>query len=210
MQLFHPFLNNTNTKILTCAQVRNYSLRTSDKRLSYKISENASFRLNRDIISKLRREAEQKQISLNTLANQIFDFYVNFTSSASADMMPVPKAALVDLVEGYTEGQLEAHAERVYKKVGLDIIYQLRGRYDFESVLGAWDYRLKASGVPYRHTIDENNKDRHTFIIQYSMGKKWSLVVAETMRRYFEPLSTKKAEYTITDNMVAITVEGAS
>jgi hypothetical protein len=179
-------------------------LRTSDKRLSYKISENASFRLNSDIISKLKREAEQKQISLNTLANQIFDFYVNFTSSASADMMPVPKAALVDLVEG----QLEAHAERVYNKVGLDIIYQLRGRYDLESVLGVWDYRLKASGVPYRHTIDEHNKNRHTFIIQYSMGKKWSLVVAETMKRYFEPLSTKKAEYTITDNMVAITVEG--
>lgn len=207
MQLFHPFLNNTNTKILTCAQARSYLLRTSDKRLSYKISENASFRLNRDIISKLKREAEQKQISLNTLANQIFDFYVNFTSSAGADMMPVPKAALVDLVEGYTEEQLEAHAERVYKKVGLDIVYQLRGRYDFESVLGVWDYRLKASAVPYRHTIDEHNKDRHTFIIQYSMGKKWSLVVAETMKRYFEPLSTKKAEYTITDNMVAITVE---
>jgi len=24
------------------------------------------------------------------------------------------------------------------------------------------------------------------------MGKKWSLVVAETMRRYFEPVSSKK------------------
>jgi hypothetical protein len=191
----------------TWGQARYYLLRTSEKRLSY-VSENASFRLNKDIISKLKREAEQKQISFNTLANQIFDFYVNFTSSASADMMPVPKAALVDLVEGYTEEQLEAHAERIYKKVGLDIIYQLRGRYDFESVLGVWDYRLKASGVPYKHTIDEHNKDRHTFIIQYSMGKKWSLVVAETMKRYFEPLSAKKAEYTITDNMVAITVEG--
>ena len=191
----------------TWGQARYYLLRTSEKRLSY-VSENASFRLNKDIISKLKREAEQKQISFNTLANQIFDFYVNFTSSASADMMPVPKAALVDLVEGYTEEQLEAHAERVYNKVGLDIIYQLRGRYDLESVLGVWDYRLKASGVPYKHTIDEHNKDRHTFIIQYSMGKKWSLVVAETMKRYFEPLSAKKAEYTITDNMVAITVEG--
>jgi hypothetical protein len=192
----------------TWAQMRYYLLRISEKRLSYKESENASFRLHKDIISKLKREAEHKQISLNTLANQVFDLYVNFTSSASADMMPVPKAALVDLVEGYTEEQLEAHAERVYKKVGLEIIYQLRGRYDFESVLGVWDYRLKASGVPYKHIIDEYNKDRHTFIIQYGMCKKWSLVVAETIKRYFEPLSAKKAEYTITDNMVAITVEG--
>jgi hypothetical protein len=176
--------------------------------LSNRRSENVSFRVNKDIIAKMKREAEQKQISLNTLVNQIFDFYVNFTSSASADLMPTAKATLVDLVEGYSEDQLKAHAERVYKKVGLDIIYQLRERYDLESVLDVWDYGFKASGIPYKHIIDENNKDRHTFIVQYGMGKKWSLLVAETMKRYFEPLSSKKVEYPITDNMVVITVEG--
>jgi hypothetical protein len=175
---------------------------------SHKRSENVSFRLNKDILDKLKTDAEQKQISLNTLANQIFDFYVNFASSASADMMPSPRVALADLVEGYDEDQLKAHAERVFKKVGLDIIYQQRGKYDFESVLDVWDYRLKASGVPYKHKIDGQNKHRHTFIIQYSMGKKWSLVIAETMKRYFELVSSKKIDYTITDNMVVITVEG--
>jgi hypothetical protein len=175
---------------------------------SSKRSENVSFRLNKDIIAKLKREAVQKQISLNTLTNQIFDFYVNFISSSFADMLPMPKVAVMDLVEGYSEDQLKAHAERVYKKVGLDIIYQLRARYDFESVLGVWEYRLRASGVPYKHILDEHNKDRHTFIVQFGMGRKWSLVVAETMKRYFEPVSTKKAEYTITDNMIVITVEG--
>ena len=181
---------------------------TDNNNISHKRSENVSFRLNKDILAKLKMDADQKQISLNTLANQVFDFYVNFTSSASADLMPAPKVALTDLVEGYNEDQLKAHAERVYNKVGLDIIYQLRGKYDFGTVLDVWDYRLKASGIPYKHIIDEQNKDRHTFIIQYSMGKKWSLVIAETMKRYFEPVSSKKVDYTITDNMVAISVEG--
>ena len=181
---------------------------TGNNDISHKRSENVSFRLNKDILAKLKIDADQKQISLNTLANHVFDFYVNFTSSASADMLPEPKVALTDLVEGYDEVQLKGHAERVYNKVGLDIIYQLRGKYDFETVLDVWDYRLKASGVPYRHTIDGQNNNRHTFIIQYSMGKKWSLVVAETMKRYFEPVSSKKVDYTITDNMVAISVEG--
>ena len=181
---------------------------TNNNCVSDKRSENVSFRLNKDVLAKLKTDAEQKQINLNTLVNQVFDFYVNFTSSSSATMMPTPKVALTDLVDGYDEDQLKAHAERVYNKVGLDIIYELRGKYDFESVLDVWDYRLKASGIPYKHTINENNKDIHTFIIQYSMGKKWSLVVAETMKRYFEPVSSKKVDYTITDNMVAITVEG--
>jgi hypothetical protein len=181
---------------------------TNNNGNSNKRSENVSFRLNKHILAELKTDAERKQISLNTLANQVFDLYVNFTSSASADMMPAPRVALTDLVEGYNEDQLKAHAERVYNKVGLDIIYQLRGKYDFESVLDVWDYRLRASGITFKHTKDEHNKDRHTFIIQYSMGKKWSLVVAETMKRYFEPVSSKKVDYTITDNMVAITVEG--
>jgi hypothetical protein len=180
---------------------------TNNNCVSDKRSENVSFRLNKDVLAKLKTDAEQKQISLNTLVNQVFDFYVNFTSSSSATMMPTPKVALTDLVDGYDEDQLKAHAERVYNKVGLDIIYELRGKYDFESVLDVWDYRLKASGIPYKHAINENNKDIHTFIISYSMGKKWSLVVAETMKRYFEPVSSKKIDYTITDNMVAISVE---
>jgi hypothetical protein len=181
---------------------------TDNNDISPKRSENVSFRLNKDILAKLKIDAEQKQITLNTLANQVFDFYVNFTSSASADMMPEPKVALTDLVEGCDEAQLKAHAERVYNKVGLDIIYQLRGKYDFETVLDVWDYRLKASGVPYKHTIDGQNNYRHTFIIQYGMGRKWSLVVAETMKRYFEPVSSTKVDYIITDNMVVISVEG--
>jgi hypothetical protein len=195
-----------------CGEFRrgSFSLNVTDNNndISHKRSENVSFRLNKDILSKLKTDAEQKQISLNTLANQVFDFYVNFTSSASADLMPSPKVALTDLVEGYSEDQLKAHAERVYNKVGLDIIYQLRGKHDFESVIDVWDYRLKASGVPFKHTIDGQNNNIHTFIIQYSMGKKWSLVVAETMKRYFEAVSAKKVDYTITDNMVAISVEG--
>ncbi len=94
-------------------------------------------------------------------------------------------------MEGYNEDQLKAHVERVYNKIGLGIIYHLRGKYDFESVLDFWEYRLKASGISYKHNMDEHNKNRHTFIIQYGMGKKWSLVIAEAMKRYFEPVSAK-------------------
>ena len=180
----------------------------SEYRLSHKRSENVSFRLSKDIIDKLKTEAQQKQISLNTLANQVFDFYVNYTSSANADMMPMPKEALLELVEGYSEEQLKSMAENVHKKVALDITYQLRGRYDFGSMLDVAEYMVKGKGVPYKHLIDEHNKDRHTFIIQYGMSKKFSYFKAELTRAFFEPVSTKKPEYTITDKMVAITVEG--
>ena len=37
---------------------------------------------------------------------------------------------------------------------------------------------------------------------------KWSFYVAESVRAAFEPVLAKEAEYTITDNIIAITVEG--
>ncbi len=156
----------------------------------------------------MRRDAEQKQISLNTLANQIFDFYVKFANSAKLGTIPVSKAAVVELVERCSDDEIRSIAQRICKKAATEIALQLRGRYDFGAVLDIWKYHLKATGVPFRHKIDEHNKNRHTFIIQYGMGRKWSLFAAEAMKTWFEPVSAKKPEYTITDNMVAITVEG--
>lgn len=175
---------------------------------SHKRTENISFRLNKDIIDELRRDAEQKQINLNTLANQVFDYYVKFANSAKAEMIPVTKATIMALVEGYSEDDLKSIAERVFKKVATEVALQLRGKANFEAGIDILGYYLKASGLPYKHTRDEHNNKRHNFIIQYGMGRKWSLYVAEALKTAFEPVLDKTAEYTITDNMVAITLEG--
>jgi hypothetical protein len=175
---------------------------------SHKRTENISFRVNKDIIDELRRDAEQKQINLNTLANQVFDYYVKFANSAKAEMIPVTKATIMALVEGYSEDDLKSIAERVFKKVATEVALQLRGKADFEAGIDILEYYLKASGLPYKHTRDEHNNKRHNFIIQYGMGRKWSLYVAEALKTAFEPVLDKTSEYTITDNMVAITLEG--
>ena len=171
-------------------------------------TESLSLRLDKNIIAELKREAEQKQINLNTLANQIFDFHVKFANSASNEMMPMSKAMMVELVEGYSEDELKSIIERVCRKAATEVALQLRGSYDFQASIDILGYYLESSGFPYKHTIDEQNKNRHTFIIQYGMGRRWSLFAAEAWRTSFEAVLAKEAEYTITDNMVAITFEG--
>ena len=123
-------------------------------------------------------------------------------------MMPMSKAMMVDLVQGYGEDELKSIVERVCRKAAREVALQLRGSYDFQSAINILEYYLQASGFPFKHTIDEQNKKRHTFIIQYGMGRRWSLFAAEAWRTSFEAVSAKEAEYTITDNMVAITFEG--
>ncbi len=154
-------------------------------------NESITFRLDKDIITELRREAEQNKVSLNTVVNQGLDFFVKFASSAKADIIPIPKATIVELVEGYSEDELKSIAERVFKRVSTDVAFQFRGRYDFEAIVDIYEYHLKASGVPYKHMIDEHNKKRHTFIVQYNMGRKWSLFAAEASKVGFEPVLAK-------------------
>jgi hypothetical protein len=95
----------------------------------------------------LREEAKEKRISLNTLASQIIDSYVNYNSNLSnADVIPVSKAILIALVEACSENQLKAIAEQVQRKATIDLALQLRGKYDFEAIIEIFDSWLRATG----------------------------------------------------------------
>jgi hypothetical protein len=172
-------------------------------------SENISFRLRKHHLDQLRREAKEKRISLNTLANQIVGSYVDFTSTASkADMIPFSKQAIVSLLDGYDEEQIKTKAKAIMKQVGKDIALQLRGRYDFESIVDIFNSWLIATGFPYRRNQDVDNKNRQTFIVQHNMGRKSSVFLGGAISSFIEPLLTKPVEYSITDNSILLTVEG--
>jgi hypothetical protein len=174
-------------------------------------SENISFRLHKEQLDQLRQEAKEKRISLNTLASQIVDSYVNFTSRASkAGAIPVSRLALEVLLEGYTEDQIKAMAERIVNMGGEDSTLMLQGRYDFEALLQSFESWLKAADFPYRHMHTTNmHRSRHSFIVQHDMGRKYSVFAAEGFKTYFEPWITQEIEYSITDNIISMTVEGA-
>jgi hypothetical protein len=152
-------------------------------------TENISFRLQKVQLDQLREEAKEKRISLNTLASQIFDSYVNYTGNASkADIIPMSKKLLIQLLEGYNEEQIKTIAEQVQRKDPIDLALQLRGKYDFESLVDIYASWLKEAGFPFRHTKDVNHNNRHTFIVQYNMGRKFSFYQAENLKVYFKPV----------------------
>jgi hypothetical protein len=170
--------------------------------------ENISFRLPKKTLDSLRNDAKEKRIDFNTLAYQVFDSYANYLSNASkANLLPVSKAVLAELLEGYSEEQIKAIAERAQKKVRIDVPILLRGEHNFESVIDTYEYWLKVGGLSYKHVKYPQNKKRHTFIIRLCVDRKFSFFLAECSKAYFEPVVTSKIEYTFTDNNVAITVE---
>jgi hypothetical protein len=172
--------------------------------------ERFSFRIRKETLHRLKDIAEEKEMSLDDLANYVFDTYVDYVPTASkANLLPLSKALVVDLLEGYTEDQIKAIAKRAQKKITKDTVLILRGKYDFQGLVDTYEYWLQVGGLPYRHIItDANNKVTHTFTLQHNMGRKFSHFSAEFLKGYFEPGVTREIECTITDNNVAITVEG--
>jgi hypothetical protein len=173
-------------------------------------SKSICFRIREETLHRLKNNAEENQMSLDELANQIFDYYVDYVSTASkANLLPLSKSVIADLVEGYNEDKIKAVAQQSQMKVAKDTVLLLRGKYNFEALVDIYEYWFQIGGLPYRHIKDANNKNnRHTFNVQFNMGRKYSLFQAEFMKATFEPLVTGEIEYAMTDNGLTITVEG--
>ena len=173
-----------------------------------RFSENISFRIPKVLLDQLRQEAKENQITLNTLVNQIIDSYVNFTSNApKAGMIPIHRLCLITLLEGYDEQQIKEIAKRFVKAICVETPLLLRGKYDFEAVLESHRSWLKAAGFQYRYSKDAE-KNRHTFIVEHDMGRKFSLLAVEYTKLYFEPVVKKEVESSFTDNTIMIVLEG--
>ena len=85
----------------------------------HKTSRSITFRLDSHTIDELQREADQNQISLNVLINQVLKRYSEWDSYENRiGMMPVPKAMLTSLIDKAVDmakknGIKEADIERV-------------------------------------------------------------------------------------------------
>jgi hypothetical protein len=77
--------------------------------------------------------------------------------------------------------------------------------YTIKSGLDFIEYWIKISGYPYRHEESEN---RHAYVIQHDMGKKWSIYLASLYQFLFDELGVKKKiEFDKTKNTLAFTID---
>ena len=75
-------------------------------------TETIAFRLDDNIIAKLRKEAEHKDISLNTLVSHIFKQHIDgHSNAAKAGFLAVRKGLIVELLKLAPEDQLTKIAE---------------------------------------------------------------------------------------------------
>ena len=171
-------------------------------------SGSVTLRFNNEILNQLRNESNQKRISLNTLASQIFQSHVEYDTYASkAGMISFPKSLLIRLMEGLGEQEVEELSKYIAKNEIKDMTLLLTKEYSLSSFLDTIESWLRVSGFPYRR--DQSSRDNRVqiFVIQHDMGKRWSLYFERLFKYVFEDMKVTDYSFDITDNSVAFKIQ---
>ena len=172
-------------------------------------SGSVTLRFDNGILNQLRNESNQKRISLNTLASQIFQSHVEYDTYASkAGMISFPKSLLIKLMDGLGEQEVEELSRYIAKNEIKDMTLLLRKEFTLSSFLDTIESWLRVSGFPYRRDEDNSTDNSiQTFVIQHDMSKRWSMYFERLFRYVFEDLKLRKYSFDNTDNSIAFKIQ---
>ena len=97
-------------------------------------SGNVTLRFDGQTLESLRKEAQQKRISLNTLASQIFKTHVEFSGAATkAGMVSFPKNLLIRLMNRLSEDEVIQLSEEIARNEMKDTLLMIKRSYTIEA-----------------------------------------------------------------------------
>lgn len=169
-------------------------------------SESITFRMGKPILDELRQEAEHKLKSINTLVNQIIKLYIIWHKPAKqAGFGYFDKVLVSDIINLLDDEQIVKMAEQYCKHRLKDIAFMLNSENTFSSFMNGIISWLEASSFNYKYNINNDNNS-NTLVIQFEMGKNWSLFFKTYMQSVLEHYKITDGQCEMTDNTVMIRI----
>jgi hypothetical protein len=167
-----------------------------------KATKTASFRIDGSILDALQEDSDGKQISLNTLVNQILREYIEWYANApKVGYLVVRKSLISAMLEKFNEDQIRQLAKLTAKQ-SREINLLFTSEYNIDSALKVIEYKMRMSGYVYRKDV---HNGEYLYTIEHGLGPKWSLYLAELFAAEFEEVNSK-AEFEKLDNLLAFKV----
>lgn len=133
-----------------------------------------TFRLDESIVNKRRNEANYREVSLNTLVNQVLKRFVEWdVFESKVGMIPIAKPLVIKLFESMTEDEIVGMANSIGKNAAKDIALFMKNKIDIYSFLSWFELRMKNSSAEIKHEVEKDNT--HVYIVRHNLGKNWSL-----------------------------------
>ena len=161
-----------------------------------------TFRLDVDSIEKLRSEANNLGISLNSLVNRIIREYLEwYKFEPKLGFVPIAKSVVEELFTKMGEEQIIDMATRIGKSEAQNAIYFMKGKIDVNSFLSWFENRMKNSSIQISHTFNPNTRT-HTYVIKHDISINWSLYLKIILERTFEDIIGKQIDVNMSYHML--------
>ena len=176
-----------------------------DFKEKFEKSESITFRMVKPVLDELRQESEHKLKSVNTLVNQIIKTYVSWHKPAKqAGIGYFDKVLVSDMINLLSDEQIVQLAQQHFKRRINDIVYMLENQTSFPPSFDSTINWIEASGFNYKYNA---NKEFKTLVIQFDMGRKWSLFFYTYIQLALEYYKITDSQCDMTENTVVIKIK---
>jgi len=163
-----------------------------------------SFRINKEALEELHEEARSQTISLNTLVNQLLIDYAGagrYMRRMQVKMLS--QQTLSELVDQLSEENVTKAGQNAGKTAPEALMTAIYGKITVGNVI-QYIHHLSSYGNWFEYT--EKNEGEHlTITLIHSMGRKWSLFIANYVNEAFAAAGCK-AKYNVADRYVTFII----
>ncbi len=131
-----------------------------------------TFRIDKEVLDKIKSHASFERITLNALVNQLLAHAVDWDLvAAKSGWVPVSKVLLMAWFDKLDDKVIQNIAEEKGRMISRDMLYAMKGKYDVWEWISILRGRAKAAGFSFTQLEDKNELK---FIMRHDMGIKWS------------------------------------
>jgi len=160
-----------------------------------------TFRLDDDIVKKLRSESGNRQVSTNVLVNQALRRFLEWDIyEPVAGFVMINKRVFALIFGKMKQEEIIDIATRIGKNEVRDIALFMRGGMDMSSFMSWFETRMINSSVQVSHT---NQDGSHTYIMRHDIGKNWSIYHKTILELIFREVFNRKIPVKSDKNMIS-------
>jgi hypothetical protein len=164
-----------------------------------------TFRVDENIMNALKQETEKRQVSLNTLVNQILKRFIDWDMyEPKVGMIPIAKPVVTALFDNMREQDIVEMASKVGKNAIHDIALFMNNKMDLASFLSWFETRMAHSAIELNHKVQNYS---HTYVMKHDLGYNWSLYHKTLLVLMFNEIFRKRADVAITSTTLLLKFE---
>lgn len=164
-----------------------------------------TFRIEKNIMTNLRREASSRGTSLNMLINQIFKNFVDWrVFETKIGMVPMPKPVVLEMFKNLSKDEIIDVAAGVGKREIHDIILFMKTKIDMDSFIEWISTRMRNSSMHITHLVNGNI---HVYTMKHNVCLNWSLYHKIILESIFNEIIGKEVKIDISETAFTIRFE---